>query len=94
MASRIVLLGWRGLCMELTSPDAEILTGEGTARVSFTMYGGDLADATVLQFTDQYLHEKARGRGPREAHAAAWEVMCMLMGDRREFTVPVPIPVG
>lgn len=86
MAARCVMLGpvvdGRAECVEVTPSDAAAYVRGSKWRVSFTLYAGDLADATVI-VPEQNVNE-----------AEVWGAVRKLSGQGRFFSVPVPIPLA
>lgn len=95
MATRNVLFGWGGKCMELNASDASALVDSGMCRASLTQWGGELADATVLMFRGEYLMMTGFHQDSEEAHAEAWRtVQALPTFNAREFEITTPVPVG
>lgn len=93
MAERIVLLGWAGEALELAPLDADVLVKDKICRVSFTLWGGPLADAVVL-----VPHRKALGvsweNAGQEDFAKVMERVKRLCATARPFTVRSPVPIA
>lgn len=79
MSDRIVVLGWEGRALELSSPEAELLVKHGHCRVTLTRWGGDLSDATVLM---------PLGPMNREDQLSIWDRILRVSTGGREYRIP------
>jgi hypothetical protein len=94
MAERIVVLGWGSEALELDSAlDADALVTGGSLRVSFTKYGGPLANAVVLVPTNKLLG-RAMENSRKQDHERAFATLQRLCPRARLFDVDTPITVG
>jgi hypothetical protein len=98
MAERVVLLGPQpdtgGVgtychALEMTALDADALRQGGIVKVRIAQFSGDLANATVLDLTDEYISKHG-------SYEEAWAQIDGFLGHMRSVTrrqIKTPIPL-
>jgi hypothetical protein len=102
VAERVIVVGHnkgegKVDCLELSVSDACAIRDTGMARATLSHYRGELANATVMHFTAEYLEfTRVHGAAVREldTHEAAWKNLLTLPRSPKHESFEIDLRAG